>query len=170
MVPSASRAGRGTVHSLESARRRLRRRVSLNGIRVLVVGSHAIYRAGLRLLLEDDAGVVVVGEAANGRDGARLAHTTDPQVVLLDAGRLESDLAESTRLLAAGVAVLLLTEYDLDDRVFAAIRAGATGLLARDSHPTELASAVRTLAAGGALLPPGTTRRLLTELVNSAPR
>jgi DNA-binding NarL/FixJ family response regulator len=169
MVPSASRAG-GAVHSLESARRRRRRRASGNGIRVLVVGSHAIYRAGLRLLLEDDAGVIVVGEAANGHDGARLARTTDPQVVLLDAGRLEPDLAESTRSLTARVPVLLLTECGLDDRVLAAIRAGATGVLARGSHPAELASAVRTLAAGGALLPPGTTRRLITELVNSAPR
>lgn len=170
MVTSASRAGRGTVHSLESARRRLRRRAAASGVRVLVVGGHAIYRAGLRLLLEDDAGVVVVGEAASGCEGARLAHTTDPEVVLLDAARLEHDLAESTRLLAARVPVLLLTECDLEDRLFAAIRAGATGVLARDSHPAELASAVRTLAAGGALLPPGTTRRLITELVNSAPR
>ena len=65
--------------------------------------------------------------------------------------------------------MLLLTECDPDDRLLAAIRAGATGVLAKDSHPAELASAVRTLAAGGALLPPRTTRRLITELVNTTP-
>jgi DNA-binding NarL/FixJ family response regulator len=166
---SPSRAARGTVHSIESARRRLRH-APANGIRVLVVGSHAIYRAGLRRLLEDDAGVVVVGEAASGRDGARLANAIDPQVVLLDARRVEPNPTASTRLLAGRAAVLLLTECDLDDRVIAAIRAGATGILAKDSHPAELASAVRTLAAGGALLPPCTTRRLITEFINSAAR
>jgi DNA-binding NarL/FixJ family response regulator len=170
MVPSGSRAARGTVHSIESARGRLRRRAPTSGIRVLVVGSHAISRAGLRRLLEDDGGVVVVGEAASGRDGARLASMTDPQVVLVDARRAQPDPAASTRLLAAGAAVLLLTESDLDHRLLAAIRAGATGVLAKDSHPADLWSAVRTLAAGGALLPPGTTRRLITELVNTAPR
>ena len=168
MVPSASRAARGTVHSIDSARRRLRCSAPANGIRVLVVGSHAISRAGLCRLLEDD-GVIVVGEAASGRDGARLASVTDPQVVLVDARRVEPDPSLSARLLAGRAAVLLLTECDLDDRVIAAIRAGATGVLAKDSDPAELASAVRTLAAGGALLPPGTTLRVITELVNSAP-
>jgi DNA-binding NarL/FixJ family response regulator len=136
---------------------------------VLVVGSHAITRAGLGRILEDDTGLAVVGEAASGREGARLARSTAPDVVLLDAGRLEPDPAASTRLLAGRVAVLLLTECDPDDRVLAAIRAGATGVLAKDRHPAELASAVRTLAAGGALLPPRTTRRLITELVNTTP-
>lgn len=172
MTPPASRAGspgRGTVHSMELARRRLRRSTPSDDIRVLVVGSHAITRAGLRRLLEDDHGLAVVGEAASGRDGARMARSTDPDVVLLDAGRFEPELAASVRLLAGRVAVLLLTEYDPDDRVLAAIRAGATGVLAKDSHPGELASAVRTLAAGGALLPPRMTRRLITELVNTTP-
>jgi DNA-binding NarL/FixJ family response regulator len=171
MAPSPPRAGsaaHATVHSIESARRRFRGQASRHVIRVLVVGSHAITRAGLRLLLEHDAGVAVVGEAASGHDGARLARSTDPDVVLLDAGS-EPNLAASTRLLAGRVAVLLLTECDPAERVLAAIRAGATGVLANDSHPAELASAVRTLANGGALLPPRATRRLITELVNTTP-
>ena len=170
MVPPPPRggsAGHGTVHSIESARRRFRRQASGDVIRVLVTGGHAITRAGLRLLLEGDAGLAVVGEAASGRDGARLARSTDADVALLDAGSFESDLVATTRLLAPRVAVLLLTECDPDERVLAAIRAGATGVLAKDSHPAELASAVRTLANGGALLPPRTTRRLITELVNT---
>jgi DNA-binding NarL/FixJ family response regulator len=170
LVHSASHGVRGTVHSMESARRRLRRNAPANGIRVLVVGSHAIHRAGLRRLLEDDAGVIVVGEAASGSEGARLVTAIDPHVVLLDARRVEPDPTASMRLLAGRAAVLLIIECDLDDRVLAAIRAGATGVLAKDSQPAELASAVRTLAAGGALLPPATTRRVITELVNSAPR
>lgn len=165
----AGSGGHGTVHSIESARRRFRRQVSRDVIRVLVVGDHAITRAGLRLLLEDDAGLAVVGEAASGPDGARLAHSTDPDVVLLDAGCFEPGLSASTRLLAGRGAVLLLTECDADERVLAAIRAGATGVLAKDSHPAELAAAVRTLANGGALLPPRTTARLITELVNATP-
>jgi DNA-binding NarL/FixJ family response regulator len=170
-APPAAADHGGAVLSIEHARRR-RSRAPVSGgvIRVLVVGSHALTRAGLRRLLEDDAGVVVVGEAASGRDGARLASAIDPQVVLLDARRVEPDPTASTRLLAGRAAVLLLTECDLDDRVIAAIRAGATGILAKDSHPAELASAVRTLAAGGALLPPCTTRRLITAFINSTPR
>ena len=115
MTPPASRAGspgRGTVHSIELARRRLRRSTPRDDIRVLVVGSHAITRAGLRRLLEDDHGLAVVGEAASGRDAARMARSTDPDVVLLDAGCFEPELAASVRLLAGRVAVLLLTEYD----------------------------------------------------------
>jgi DNA-binding NarL/FixJ family response regulator len=169
ITPPASRAAFATVHSIESARRRFRRPSSGDAIRVLVVGSHAITRAGLRLLLEDDAGLAVVGEAASGFEGARLARSTDPDVILLDAGFLEPDPAASTRLLAGRFAVLLLTECDPDDRVLTALRAGATGVLAKDSQPAELTAAVRTLAAGGALLPPRTTRRLITELVNATP-
>jgi DNA-binding NarL/FixJ family response regulator len=167
-APRAVSTGRGTVHSIESARRqRLRQGAPRGVIRVLIVGSRAINRAGLRLLLEDYAGVVVVGEAASGSEGARLACTTDPDVALLDAGHWEPDPAASTALLARQVAVLLLTECDGDDRALAALRAGATGVVPKDSHPAELASAVRTLAGGGALLPPRVTRRLITELVNT---
>jgi len=169
-APRAGFAGRGTVLSIESARRRRSRRpASRDVIRVLIVARHAITRAGLRRLLEDDAGLAVVGEAASGDEGARLVRSTGPDVVLLEASCLEPDPAASTRQLAHRVAVLLLTEYEADDRVLAALRAGATGVLPKDSHPAELASAVRTLASGGALLPPRTGRRLIRELVNTTP-
>jgi len=169
-APRAAFAGRGTVHSIESARRRLLRRpASRDVIRVLIVAGHAITRAGLRLLLEDDAGLAVVGEAASGDEGARLVRSTGPDVVLLEAGCVGPDPAASTRLLAHRVPVLLLTDFEADDRVLAALRAGATGVLPKDSHPAELTSAVRTLASGGALLPPRTGRRLIRELVNTTP-
>jgi DNA-binding NarL/FixJ family response regulator len=168
-MPRTAATGRGAVLSMEAARRRRLRRApaSRDVISVLVVGTHAITRAGLRLLLEDDAGLTVVGEAASGDEGARLVRSTEADVVLLDAGCLEPDPVASTRMLAGRVAVLLLTESEADDRVLAALQAGATGVLAKDSHPAELASAVRTLASGGALLPPRTGRRLITELVNT---
>jgi CheY-like chemotaxis protein len=158
----------GTVLSIESARRRRSgRSPSGDIVRVLVVGSHALTRAGLRSLLEGDAGLAVVGEAANGCDGARLVCSTDPDVVLLDAGWFEPDPAAATRFLGGRVPVLLLTDCDVDDRLFAALGAGATGVLAKDSHPSELASAVRMIAGGWALLPPRTTRRLITDFVNT---
>jgi DNA-binding NarL/FixJ family response regulator len=168
-VPWAASPGVGTIHSIDSARRRLRGPASADVIRVLVVGHQAITRAGLRRLLEDDERIAVVGEAASGRQASRLVRRTNPHVVLLDAGRSETELAATTRTLAGYVAVLLLTECDPDDHVLAAIRAGATGVLAKDSDPTALASAVRTLAAGGAFLPPRATRRLITEFVKSTP-
>ena len=88
--------------------------------------------------------------------------------MLVDVGCPEPDLAVSAHVLGRLAPVLLLTECEADDRVLAALRAGATGVLAKDCHPAELTSAVRTLADGGALLPPRTTRRLITELVNDS--
>ena len=165
-APAAS-AGRAVVHSLESARRRrLRSSGSPETIRVLVVGSHALTRAGLRRLLED-AGLDVVGEAVDGREGARLARSTRPHVVLLDAGSLEPHPAVTTRALGGRAPVLLLAELDGDEHLLAALRAGATGVLPQDSGPAELASAVRTLAGGGALLPPRAVRRLIRELART---
>jgi DNA-binding NarL/FixJ family response regulator len=171
MAPSAPRTaatGIGAVLSIESARRRrLGRPASRDGICVVIVGSQAITRAGLRMLLEDDTGLAVIGEAASAEEGARLVQYMEPDVVLLDAGRLEPDPGASTRALGSRAAVLLLTECEADDRVLAALRAGATGVLPKDRHPAELASAVRTVASGGALLPPSIGRRLITELVNT---
>ena len=165
----AGSTGVGTIHSIDSARRRLRGPASADLIRVLVVGRQAITRAGLRRLLEDDERIAVVGEAAGGRQASRLVRSKNPHVALFDAGRFETELVATTRMLAGHVAVLLLTDCDPDEHVLAAISAGATGVLAKDSHPTALASAVRTLAAGGAFLPPSTTRRLITEFVKSTP-
>ena len=158
----------GAVFSIEHARRRRSRPNAPRGvIRVLVVGGHALTRAGLRRLLEDDAGLTVIGEAATGDEAARQVRWTEPDVVLLDAGSREPDPAELTRVLSERVAVLLLTDHEEGDRLLSALRAGATGVLPKDSHPAHLASAVRTVASGGALLPPHTTRRLITELIKT---
>ena len=161
--------GRGTIHSIERARRRRSRGVATRVIRVLVVGGHALTRAGLIGLLEDDADLAVVGAVGNADDAAALARSSEPHVVLVDADCRQPDLAAAARMLGRLAPVLLLTECETDDRVIAALRAGATGVLAKESHPVELASAVRTLADGGALLSPRTTRRLIRELVNTTP-
>jgi DNA-binding NarL/FixJ family response regulator len=157
----------GTVLSIDLARRRrLRRPATFTAIGVMVVGSHSLTRAGLRRLLDDAAGLTVVGEAGSAREAARLLRFMSPDVVLLDASG-ELELAGSMRLLGARVPVLLLAEPQGDDELLSALRAGATGVLPRDSRPAELASAIRMLAGGGALLPPRTVRRLIEELVNS---
>jgi DNA-binding NarL/FixJ family response regulator len=165
--PAVASTGRATVRSIESARRLRSRRLTRAAIRVLVVSSHAITRAGLRRLLEDDAGLAVVGEAGTAANGVQLGRSTAPDVVILDAACFDPDCLASTRALAARVPVLLLADSDAEDRMRAALRPGVTGVLAEDSHPAELASAVRTLARGGALLPPRTTLRLVTELANA---
>ena len=156
----------GTVRSIEHARRRRRRSIAASGrIGVLIVAGDALMRAGLRRLLDDDAGLTVLGEAANGSEAARQHSLTDADVVVLDAGRRESEAVELALALRGRAAVLLLTEHDAGDPMLAALRAGDAGVLPRDSHPADLASAVRTVANGGALLPPRTTRRLISELV-----
>ena len=164
-VSAAPVAGMAALLSLDSARRRRAGRGRL--IRVVLVGGHALARAGLRRLLEDDAGLMVIGEAADGPEGARLLRRIQPDVVLLDAGPGAPDPAGVMRVLGAHVPVLLVSA-DEDDRLFAALRAGAAGALAIDSHPAELAPALRTLAGGGALLPPRAARRLIAELVDHA--
>lgn len=160
--------GLGTIHSIERARHRRSRGSASRTIRVLVVGGSALTRAGLTRLLEDDAELAVVGSVARRDEGTALVGSTDSDVVLVDVGCPEHDLEISVRVLCRLAPVLLLTDCEADDRVLAALRAGATGVLEKDCHPAELASAVRTLADGGALLPPRTTRRLIRELVNDS--
>ncbi len=137
---------------------------------MLLVGSHALTRAGLRRLLDDDRGIAVVGEAAAGAGAAPLIRATSPDVVLLDGGGWEQDLATFTRALGGRAAVLLLTPFETEDRLLDALRAGAMGVVHKDSHPAELTSAIRTVAHGGALLPPSVTRRLIAELANTPNR
>jgi len=167
-APHAAPQRLATVRSIEHARRGRSRPATPPGvIRVLIVGNHALTRAGLRRLLDDDAGLAVIGEAANGDEAARELRSAEPDVLLLDAGCRELDPADLTRALSTRVAVLLLTDCESCDTLLAALRAGATGVLPKDSHPAHLASAVRTVASGGALLPAGTTRRLIRELVKT---
>jgi DNA-binding NarL/FixJ family response regulator len=139
-----------------------------SAVRVLIADAHALVRAGLRALLEGDGRISVVSEAATGEEAVTLARRVRPDVVLMDAGLPGLDAVEATgRMFAeSGVAVMLLTASEHDERIFAALRAGATGLMLKDTEPTELVRAVELLARGEALLAPSLTRRLIDELAS----
>jgi DNA-binding NarL/FixJ family response regulator len=142
-------------------------------IRVLITDDQQLVRTGFRMILESDPDIEVVGEAGNGRQAVSLARETRPDVVLMDIRMPELDGIEATRLLAshrecAGTRVLILTTFDLDAYVFNALRAGASGFLLKDTPAVQLTAAVRTIAAGDALLGPTITRRLIEEF-NSTP-
>lgn len=143
-------------------------------VRLLVVDDQALVRAGFRLILDAEPDLEVVGEAADGREAIDQARTLRPDVVLMDIRMPELDGVEATRLLAGPdvvdpVKVLMLTTFDLDDYVYAALRAGASGFLLKDTPPEELVHAVRIVAAGDALLAPSVTRRLIEEFARQEP-
>jgi DNA-binding NarL/FixJ family response regulator len=135
-------------------------------VRVLIADGQALVRAGLRVLLDADERISVVGEAASGEETVALAGQLRPDVVLIDAELPGLDYVETTARMSSetGVAVMLLTASESDDRIFDALRAGVGGLLLRDAAPTELVRAVQALAGGDAVLSPSLTRRLLAEL------
>ncbi|MDT0215100.1 response regulator transcription factor [Rothia sp. ARF10] len=133
-------------------------------IRVLVVDDQSMVRAGFRLLLADEPDIEVVAEAGNGREAVAHAARLEPDVILMDIRMPELDGLEATRrILATGTAakVLILTTFDLDEYVFEALRAGASGFVLKDDPPEQLLAAVRTVAAGEALLSPTVTRRVI---------
>jgi DNA-binding NarL/FixJ family response regulator len=144
-------------------------------IRVAVADGQRLVRAGVRLLLECEPGIVVVGEAATGEEAIALARRTRPDVMLIDVHVPGLDCIEATRRMLAepGVAVMLLTTSETDDdRLFAALGAGAGGLLLKDTEPVELVRAVRLLGRGGRLRPrarqrkqPSRQERVLTPKV-----
>ena len=131
----------------------------------MVVDDQTMVRAGFRLLLADESDIDVVAEASNGRDAVAQAARFRPDVILMDIRMPEMDGLEATRriLLASDTdaRVLILTTFDLDDYVFEALRAGASGFVLKDEPPEQLISAVRTIAAGDALLSPTVTRRVI---------
>ncbi|HET8528508.1 MAG TPA: response regulator transcription factor [Gaiellaceae bacterium] len=138
-------------------------------IRVLLADDQELVRSGFRLILELAEGIEVVGEAADGREAVRLAKELQPDVVLMDVRMPELDGIEATRRLRqAGVEahVLVLTTFDLDDHVYAAMRAGAGGFLLKDAPREQLVAAVRTVARGEALLAPAVTKRLIERFVD----
>jgi DNA-binding NarL/FixJ family response regulator len=141
-------------------------------VRVLVAEGESLLRAALRALLESDQRISVVGEAATGGEALALTHRTQPDVVVMDAMLPGLDSVEATGRMVAetGVAVMLLTACEEDERAFAALRAGASGLLLKDTEPAELLRAVETLARGEALVSPRLTRRLFAELALRAER
>ncbi|MCW3063585.1 MAG: putative two component system response regulator [Solirubrobacterales bacterium] len=141
-----------------------------HAIAVLIVEPHRLVRAGFRLLLEANEDILVVGEAVRGEHAVAGARRLRPDVVLMDGDVPGLDALGATRLIfEAGlpqVRVLLLTASGTDAEVFAALHAGAHGVLLRDSEPGDLLRAVRLIAGGGALLPPGFTRRLAAEVLS----
>jgi DNA-binding NarL/FixJ family response regulator len=142
-------------------------------IRVLVADDQALVRGGFRLMIDAQPDMEVVGEAADGEAAVRMAAELTPDVVLMDIRMPGLDGLQATRQLLAtappGVRVLVLTTFDLDEYVYAATRAGASGFLVKDVAPADLAHAVRTVAAGDALLAPSVVRRLLEDFVRRPP-
>ena len=137
-------------------------------IRVVVADDQALVRGGFRVMLDSADDIEVVGEAANGTEAVDLVRETAPDVVLMDIRMPEMDGIEATRVLlgdpaTAAVRVLVLTTFDLDEYVYAALRAGASGFLLKDTDPEDLLAAVRIVAEGEALLAPSVTKRLIAE-------
>ncbi len=144
-------------------------------IRVGVVDDEALVRRGLTVLLRLEPDLDVVGEAENGEGALRLVRREHPDVVLMDIRMPGMDGLAATRALAAdpetaGTKVLVLTTFDLDEHVFAAVRAGASGFLPKDTAPEDLLHAIRVVADGQALLAPAVTRRLIEEFVRRSPQ
>ena len=144
-------------------------------IRVAVVDDEALVRRGLPLLLRLEPELEVVGEAADGAAAVALVRRARPDVVLMDIRMPGTDGLAATRTLmadpdTASTRVLILTTFDQDEYVFAAIRAGASGFLLKDTPPDQLLSAIHVVAGGDALLAPAVTRRLIEEFVRRSPK
>jgi DNA-binding NarL/FixJ family response regulator len=143
-------------------------------VRILIADDQALVRAGFKMILDAEEGLDVVGEAADGREAVALAERMKPDVVLMDIRMPEVDGIEATRkiLAAAGdrpVRVLMLTTFDLNEYVYEALRAGASGFLLKDVPPEQLVAGIRIVAEGEALLAPSITKRLIQEFASTAP-
>src|SRR3954466_13570832 len=143
-------------------------------IRLLIADDQALVRAGFRMILDAEDDLEVVGEASDGLDAVQQARRLKPDVVLMDIRMPELDGIEATRrvLAEAGehpVRVLMLTTFDLNEYVYEALRAGASGFLLKDVPPEQLAAGIRGVAEGGPLRPPSIPRRLTQEFAAAAP-
>jgi DNA-binding NarL/FixJ family response regulator len=142
-------------------------------IRLLLADDQALVRTGFRLILQQAPDMSVVGEAADGERAAAMALDLAPDVVLMDVRMPGVDGVEATRLICGDgtgqTRVLILTTFDLDEYVYAAIRAGASGFLLKDTLAADLLSAIRVVAAGDAVVAPSATRRLLERYVPAGP-
>jgi DNA-binding NarL/FixJ family response regulator len=140
-------------------------------IRVLLVDDQSLLRMGFRMILEAEPDIEVVGEAADGATGVRMTSALHPDVVLMDVRMPGMDGIQATASIIADSAskVLILTTFDLDEYVFAGLKAGASGFLLKDAPPAELLAAIRAVAGGDAVLAPTATRRLIDQFVPLLP-
>jgi DNA-binding NarL/FixJ family response regulator len=139
---------------------------------VLIVDDQALVRAGFRMILEAEEDMEVVGEAADGREAVAEARRLRPDVVLMDVRMPDVDGIEATRRLlgdGADAKVVMLTTFDMDEYVYDALRAGASGFLLKDVPPEQLVAGIRAVASGDALLAPAVTRRVIEEFVRRPP-
>jgi DNA-binding NarL/FixJ family response regulator len=143
-----------------------------NVIRVVIADDQPLVRAGIAMLLNAEDDIAVVAEAADGEDALTQAHVQRPDVILMDVRMPGTDGVEATRAVIdqglttqndQPIGVIILTTYDIDEAVYAALRAGASGFLLKDAAPTEIVAAIRAVAAGKAWLDPAITRRLINE-------
>lgn len=144
-------------------------------IRILLADDQALLRSGLRILLESQKDMVVEGEAADGNAAVTLAREFKPDVILMDVSMPGGDGLAATREILAdhsldGTRVLVLTTFETNENVLGALRAGASGFMAKDAEPDDLLRAIRVVAGGGALLSPTATRRLIEELTSRPER
>jgi DNA-binding NarL/FixJ family response regulator len=140
-----------------------------SALRVVVADDQALVRVGFCGIIAATPGFAVVGEAANGAEAVEAARRTKPDVILMDVRMPVMDGIEATRRIteSTDVRALILTTFDLDEYVFAALRAGASGFLLKDTLPADLLTAIRVVAAGDALLAPSVTRRLIGEFART---
>lgn len=146
----------------------------LTAIRVLVADDQALVRGGLRLLLDSVTDIVMVGEASTGTEVVELARQLLPDVVLMDVRMPQMSGVEAARIICSdpsmsAVRIMMLTTFDIDEYVFDALRAGASGFLLKDADPETLLDAIRTVAGGETLLAPGLTSRLVAEFARQTP-
>jgi len=141
-------------------------------IRVILADDQPLVRAGLRMLIDQAAGIEVAGEAGTGTETVRLARDADPDVVVMDIRMPGMDGIEATQLITAGgtrARVLVLTTFDDDDYVYGALRAGASGFLVKAMALEDILAAIRVVAAGDAMIAPGITRRLIGQFTHQPP-
>jgi DNA-binding NarL/FixJ family response regulator len=142
--------------------------MSKSQVRILIADDQALLRGSLRVLMETEPDLIVVGEAGTGAEAVDLACAKGPDVVLMDVRMPGMDGIEATRKITAherAPRILVLTTFDLDEYVYSALRAGASGFLLKDTPPAQLLDAIRVVASGEALLAPTVTRRLIAEFV-----
>jgi DNA-binding NarL/FixJ family response regulator len=166
LTPTTARPGSGLRILQGKPPTSTRGHAATGAIEVLIAHGQQLMRAGLRAMLDAEDGLTAVGEAASGEETVALAGRLRPDIVLMDAELAGLDCVEATRRISAeaDVAVMLLTASESDDRIFAALRSGAGGLVLKDVAPDELVRAVKALTRGDAQLSPSLTRRLLSEL------